>query len=122
MAHQIRFDNPTPIEDVRKYTGKIKPRFGRGTGAGVMSCPKCGKIVGNLLNVSECLVIGWIETECSRCRKTIDYSGINEYTLNLNVIPCWMKDYADDLQEQTKLWKERTAQHRKEYQDECPYY
>ncbi len=122
MANQIRFDKPTPIEDIRKHAGKIKPRFGRGTGAGQMSCPDCGKIVGNLLNVAECLVIGWIEPECSHCGKTIDFSGANEYTLNLNVIPCWMRDYADDLQEQTRLWKERTAQHRKEYQKEYPYY
>lgn len=121
MADQIRFDKPAPIEDVRKYTGKIKPIFGRGTGAGQMSCPRCGKIVGNLLNISECLVIGWTETECSHCHETIDYSGVNEYTVNLNVIPCWMRDYADDLQEQTELWKERTAQHRKEYQKAYPY-
>lgn len=121
MANQIRFDKPTPIEDVRKHTGKIKPRFGRGTGAGQMSCPDCGKIVGNLLNAAECLVVGWIEPKCFHCNKTIDFSYVNEYTLNLNVIPCWMRDYADDLQEQTRLWKERTAQHRKEYQKAYPY-
>lgn len=121
MANQIRFDNPTPIEDVRKYTGKIRPRFGKGTGAGQINCSDCGKLIGNLLDVAEGFVIGWIEPECSHCKKTIDFSGVNEYTLNLNVIPHWMKDYADDLQEQTKLWKERTAQYRKEYQEQYYY-
>lgn len=102
----IKYKEPVYISEITKHKGAIKPYFGRGTGAGEIHCCKCNNCVGNLIEVEENYVVGWLDVICDNCNESIDYSMVNSLTLNYNVIPSWICQNRSDRKEKVKLCRD----------------
>jgi hypothetical protein len=76
---RIEFKDYTDVSEVLKYNTGFKPIYGKGTMKGAVWC-SCNCCTGNLLYFKERnKVVGFFDTECSACRKQINYSEAGKY-------------------------------------------
>lgn len=70
--------NNTNITQVLSLNTGIEPRYGKGTMKGVVRC-SCGCCTGNMILFDNKTVSGFLDTECTVCGKTINYSEADKY-------------------------------------------
>ncbi len=98
MYNRIQVKPKTKLSYLQEIQGDARLHYGKGTGAGVVECEHCYKIVAQLIvhtfdkdNPDDSLVVGYYEPEhpCEKTGKTytVGFDNTTPYDLMRNVMP-----------------------------------